>query len=188
MMIGASSDGHIGDSDPYYMDLFLHHIVPGIGCLVALAMFASPLKAVLLVRKRTHLGELNPLPFVAIIANCAGRLLPMHHSGRTLRRSTSETKADIVQPKSKNCKGDMFYVVLPCFFIGWLIYGCLHRDPYVIAANVPGLLLGFFMTLSCYGFAAPPVSFARRCVALAAEYGREASEAQPTHTCTYGSL
>ena len=42
--------------------------------------------------------------------------------------------------------------------IRWLVYGCLHRDPYVIAANVPGLMLGFFMTLSCYGFAEPEVS------------------------------
>ena len=30
--------------------------------------------------------------------------------------------------------------------------GCLTRDPYVIAANEPGLLLGLFMTFVCYGF------------------------------------
>ena len=62
--------------------------------------FASPLSAVLKVRRTRRLGDLNPLPLVAIIANC----------------------------------------------VGWMVYGCLNRDPYVIAANEPGLLLGFFMT------------------------------------------
>lgn len=51
--------------------------------------------------------DLNPLPLVAIIANCTG----------------------------------------------WLLYGCILADPYVIAANWPGLLLGIFMTVTCYGFA-----------------------------------
>lgn len=39
--------------------------------------------------------DLNPLPLVAIIANCTS----------------------------------------------WMLYGCINRDPYVIAANEPGLLL-----------------------------------------------
>ena len=50
----------------------LHHLVPGLGCLVALSMFASPLRAVLQVKKQRKLGDLNPLPLVAIIANCCG--------------------------------------------------------------------------------------------------------------------
>jgi solute carrier family 50 protein (sugar transporter) len=85
----------------------LHHLVPGLGCVVALTMFASPLQAVLLARKQNNLGDLNPIPFVAIIANC----------------------------------------------ICWIVYGCINTDPYVIAANQPGLLLGAFMSLVCYGLA-----------------------------------
>ncbi|PSC73275.1 hypothetical protein C2E20_3343 [Micractinium conductrix] len=38
----------------------------------ALALFLSPLKAVLRVRREHALGDLNPLPFTAIIANCSG--------------------------------------------------------------------------------------------------------------------
>ncbi len=88
-------------------DLILHHIAPGAGVVVALLMFMSPLNAVLRVRASGRLGEFNPLPLIAIIANCT------------------------------------------C----WLVYGCLKADAYVIAANVPGLMLGFFMSFSCYGFA-----------------------------------
>ncbi|KAG2445268.1 hypothetical protein HYH02_008735 [Chlamydomonas schloesseri] len=98
------------DDEPFDMKkLFLHHLAPGLGCIIAFLMFVSPLKTVLQVRANKHLGDLNPLPLVAIIANCAG----------------------------------------------WLIYGCINADPYVIAANEPGLLLGIFMTVSCYGFADP---------------------------------
>ncbi|GAX74934.1 hypothetical protein CEUSTIGMA_g2380.t1 [Chlamydomonas eustigma] len=85
----------------------LHHFVPGLGCVVALTMFASPLQAVLSAKKGKFLGDLNPIPFVAIIANC----------------------------------------------ICWMVYGCLNKDPYVIAANEPGMLLGVFMSLVCYGLA-----------------------------------
>ncbi|KXZ51988.1 hypothetical protein GPECTOR_10g1010 [Gonium pectorale] len=69
--------------------------------------FVSPLKTVLQIRATKHLGDLNPLPLVAIIANCTG----------------------------------------------WLLYGCINADVYVILANEPGLLLGVFMAISCYGFA-----------------------------------
>lgn len=40
----------------------------------------------------------------------------------------------------------------------WLVYAFLTHDPYVLASNVPGLLLGAFMTLSCYGHADDNVS------------------------------
>ncbi|GFR43451.1 hypothetical protein Agub_g4534 [Astrephomene gubernaculifera] len=96
----------LGD-DTDMEDLVLKHIAPGMGCVVAFLMFLSPLKTVLQARANKHLGDLNPLPLVAIIANCAG----------------------------------------------WLLYGSIARDPYVILANEPGLLLGIFMTVSCYGFA-----------------------------------
>ncbi len=79
---GGGDDG--ADEDAWRA-LLLHHLVPGLGCIVALCMFASPLNAVLAVRRTGRLGDLNPLPLIAIIANC----------------------------------------------VGWLIYGCIHADPYV---------------------------------------------------------
>ncbi|KAG2501967.1 hypothetical protein HYH03_000463 [Edaphochlamys debaryana] len=92
-----------------FEELLLKHIAPGLGCIIAFLMFVSPLKTVLQVRANKHLGDFNPLPLVAIIANCTG----------------------------------------------WLLYGCINADVYVICANEPGLLLGVFMTVSCYGFADP---------------------------------
>ncbi|GLC44702.1 hypothetical protein PLESTB_000972900 [Pleodorina starrii] len=98
-------DDDFDDMD--FKELLLKHIAPGLGCIIAFLMFVSPLKAVLQVRASKHLGDLNPLPLVAIIANCTA----------------------------------------------WLLYGCVNADPYVILANEPGLLLGVFMTISCYAFA-----------------------------------
>lgn len=88
-------------------NVFLEHVVPSLGCLVAFLMFASPFKAVLQVRKQKSLGDVNPLPFVAMWANCTA----------------------------------------------WLVYAFLKGDVYVFFSNEPGLLLGAFMTVSCYGYA-----------------------------------
>lgn len=41
--------------------------------------------------------------------------------------------------------------------IAWSAYGYLTKDPYVIAANEPGLLLAIFMTTVCYGAADPHI-------------------------------
>ncbi|KAL6753509.1 sugar efflux transporter for intercellular exchange-domain-containing protein [Haematococcus lacustris] len=90
-----------------FKELLLHHLAPGLGCVITLMMFVSPLHAIQHVRKKQCLGELNPLPLVAIIANC----------------------------------------------MVWLIYGCFTRDPYIIAPNGPGLMLGVFFSFSAYGFA-----------------------------------
>lgn len=56
-------------------NILLKHIAPGSGCLVAWAMFAAPLKAVLQVRKSKALGAFNPLPLVAMWANCVAWLV-----------------------------------------------------------------------------------------------------------------
>ncbi|EFJ52839.1 hypothetical protein VOLCADRAFT_115772 [Volvox carteri f. nagariensis] len=61
--------------DMDFKEVLLKHIAPGLGCIIAFLMFVSPLKAVLQVRASKHLGDLNPLPLVAIIANCAAWLL-----------------------------------------------------------------------------------------------------------------
>jgi hypothetical protein len=37
--------------------------------------------------------------------------------------------------------------------VGWLVYSFLIRDAYVLASNVPGLVLAVSMTVTCYGFA-----------------------------------
>ncbi|WIA18167.1 hypothetical protein OEZ85_009642 [Tetradesmus obliquus] len=87
--------------------VLMKHVAPGLGCIVAWALFSSPFKAVLQVRASKALGSLNPLPLVAMWANC----------------------------------------------VAWLVYSFLTVDVYVLASNIPGLLLGSFMTISCYGYA-----------------------------------
>jgi len=89
--------------------LLLHHLVPGLGAIIACLMFASPMQAVLKAKRTGIIGQLNPLPLVAIIANC----------------------------------------------VGWLIYGAMNSDPYVMAANYPGLLMGIFMVMVTYALASP---------------------------------
>lgn len=37
--------------------------------------------------------------------------------------------------------------------VAWLVYSFITVDVYVLASNIPGLLLGSFMTITCYGFA-----------------------------------
>eukprot|EP01024_Parvocaulis_polyphysoides_P018369 TRINITY_DN1813_c1_g2_i1.p1 TRINITY_DN1813_c1_g2~~TRINITY_DN1813_c1_g2_i1.p1 ORF type:complete len:270 (-),score=42.54 TRINITY_DN1813_c1_g2_i1:124-912(-) len=57
------------------MGIFEDIIAPVIGTILANVMFFSPLTAVLQVRQTQTLGELNPLPFPVITANCVGWLL-----------------------------------------------------------------------------------------------------------------
>jgi hypothetical protein len=45
--------------------------------------------------------------------------------------------------------------------VAWLVYSFLTVDIYVLASNIPGLLLGSFMTISCYGYADEKASTAR---------------------------
>jgi hypothetical protein len=47
--------------------ILLKHVVPALGCLVATALFVSPLQAVLAVRRAKALGALNPLPMVVVV-------------------------------------------------------------------------------------------------------------------------
>lgn len=56
-------------------NVLLTHIAPALGCIVAWAMFLSPLRAVMHVRKTKAIGAFNPLPLVAMWANCAGWLV-----------------------------------------------------------------------------------------------------------------
>lgn len=86
-------------------DLFLKKIVPTFGALLANLMFLSPMKAVLEARKSGMLGDLNPIPLVAIAGNTAA----------------------------------------------WLGYSIVTKDIFVMAANLPGLLMGFFYTMSAVG-------------------------------------
>lgn len=45
-------------------------VVPSIGVVVGTLMFLSPLKAVLDMRRSGRIGDLNPVPFPIVVANC----------------------------------------------------------------------------------------------------------------------
>lgn len=54
------------------LDIFMLWVCPSVGALIAFFMFASPLKAVLAADKQKFLGELNALPFIAMLGNGMG--------------------------------------------------------------------------------------------------------------------
>lgn len=91
-----------------FQDLLLHHLAPGAGVFVALAMFCSPLFAVQNVIRTESLGDLNPLPALLGMFNCAG----------------------------------------------WIGYSLTNGDLYVFFANGPGFLIGAYLVLGMYPFAA----------------------------------
>ena len=63
-MIAAEAGDNVG----------MRHVAPALGTVIANVMFLSPLVAVLGHRRIGSLGELNPLPFPLIFANCLGWL------------------------------------------------------------------------------------------------------------------
>lgn len=44
--------------------------VPSLGVIIGTLMFLSPLKAVLDMRRNGRIGDLNPIPFPIVVANC----------------------------------------------------------------------------------------------------------------------
>ncbi|KAG2445336.1 hypothetical protein HYH02_008801 [Chlamydomonas schloesseri] len=51
-------------------NVLLDTVVPGMGAVISILMYLSPLKAVLKAQREKHLGDLNPIPFSIAIANC----------------------------------------------------------------------------------------------------------------------
>jgi len=51
------------------------------------------------------------------------------------------------------------YIAMWANCVAWLVYAFLTTDPYVLASNVPGVLIASFMAISCYGFAEDEVCF-----------------------------
>jgi hypothetical protein len=48
----------------------LSTLVPGAGAIISLAMYASPVSAVLKAQAKASLGDLNAVPFAITVANC----------------------------------------------------------------------------------------------------------------------
>jgi solute carrier family 50 (sugar transporter) len=115
-------------------DIFLKHVVPIAGGIIAVLMFGSPLKAVWEIRKKQHIGvgsfmhpvslflaltgpalqELNPLPLPVIAANCAA----------------------------------------------WCAYSYVISQPYLFVPNAFGMLFGMYMTSMTLPFASVKVCHA----------------------------
>lgn len=53
-------------------DLVTLYLVPTMGSIIGILMFLAPMPDVLRVRKDGRMGELNPVPYPAILANCIG--------------------------------------------------------------------------------------------------------------------
>lgn len=55
--------------------VLLTFVFPAVGCVLSLLMFSSSLVAVLQVRRQKRLGELNPIPYTGILAQCTGQVI-----------------------------------------------------------------------------------------------------------------
>ena len=53
------------------MEVVTQWVAPTAGVVIANAMFATPMRAVLQARKQGTLSDLNPVPWAAIVCNCA---------------------------------------------------------------------------------------------------------------------
>jgi len=53
-----------------FVDVLKKYLAPALGTLIANVMYFAPLKDVKQARRDGHLGELNPVPWPAINANC----------------------------------------------------------------------------------------------------------------------
>jgi hypothetical protein len=56
------------------------------------------------------------------------------------------------------------YIAMWANCVAWLVYAFLITDPYVLASNVPGVLIASYMAVSCYGYADEKVRHARGCL------------------------
>jgi len=56
-------------------EIVLQYVCPGLGCVVALLLFSSPLPAARRVNSTKQLGDLNVLPFAMMVANCISWVL-----------------------------------------------------------------------------------------------------------------
>jgi len=58
-------------SQSVVMEVVTQWVAPTAGVVIANAMFATPMRAVLQARKQGTLSDLNPVPWAAIVCNCA---------------------------------------------------------------------------------------------------------------------
>ena len=125
-------------------------LVPLAGVVLSNAKALSPLQSILRVRAEQSLGNLNPIPLIALTGTNGG----------------------------------------------WVSYSLASADPYVLAATLPGMLLGIFYTTTTISVAqnthrtdAPGIAFAAICylcalgtAALLSAEGADATEVFGTLT------
>jgi hypothetical protein len=125
--------------------LLLKHLVPGLGDIIALIMFLSPLNAVQRAARQKALGVRGaPGP--------ACRAPPPAPPCRTHNPATHPAMPPPSLPRPQPLNPlPMSAMMGNCG--SWLVYACLTRDPYVLIPNFAGLLLAVYMSFTCYGLA-----------------------------------
>eukprot|EP00615_Pteridomonas_danica_P002634 CAMPEP_0114329364 /NCGR_PEP_ID=MMETSP0101-20121206/1033_1 /TAXON_ID=38822 ORGANISM="Pteridomonas danica, Strain PT" /NCGR_SAMPLE_ID=MMETSP0101 /ASSEMBLY_ACC=CAM_ASM_000211 /LENGTH=278 /DNA_ID=CAMNT_0001459013 /DNA_START=8 /DNA_END=844 /DNA_ORIENTATION=+ len=82
--------------------------------------------------------------------------------GATIANAMFASGFGAVAAKRKEGKlGDFNAIPMPLMFgncVGWLAYSFINKDPYVACANIPGLLLGTWYTLTTIRIAEPAVA------------------------------
>ena len=49
--------------------IIVHHVVPALGCLTSLLIFAAPIPAIRRIQAQNSLGDINPDPYVCLFLN-----------------------------------------------------------------------------------------------------------------------
>jgi solute carrier family 50 protein (sugar transporter) len=82
--------------------------------------------------------------------------------GATIANAMFASGFSAVMEKRREGKlGDFNAIPMPLMFgncVGWLAYSFINKDPYVACANIPGLLLGTWYTMTTLRIAEPPVA------------------------------
>lgn len=146
---GASLHSALTTPSPHPRQVdFATTVAPALGATIANAMFLSGLPAVNKARKDGDLGDLNPLPFpIGTSLSSLTHRTPVYVRSTLLASPSNRNVTLPVSPPTTYHSPPLPLLLLPGFgnCLGWLIYGLLLKNPFVVAANFPGLLLASYV-------------------------------------------
>lgn len=141
--------------------IIMNHVAPALGVIVACMLFASPIKAVRAVRLQHQLGVSATAPGTSqklclafAMPEPVAPSLHFEDSPEANKRPCHLTSlAHHLAALLSQSLNPLPYVPMWANCVAWLVYAFLIADPYVLASNVPGVLIASYMTISCYGYA-----------------------------------
>eukprot|EP00775_Hariotina_reticulata_P009134 gene9134-9302_t len=150
-------------------DIILGQVFPVLGGVLGIIMFGSPIKAAHRTRLQKAIGDLNPLPFVITVANCAAwngygfaahdyNMFFCNIPGLAIGLFTSITTYPFASRKMQ----DLMMGILVATSLVVLVLGVLSA--WVMTSSQSRLLWGFFCNSITIGYYASPLSTALQVV------------------------